>query len=78
MFNNIILLFFKNILYNPIISLTILSAIFIAPTKTNILKINSPIYFHTCVTAAALVSTTGGVDANNENIIQPKKQLLTL
>ena len=36
------------------------------------LNTNSPTYFHTCVTAAALVSTTGGVEANKENIIQAK------
>ena len=40
------------------------------PTKTNILNINSPMYFQTCVTATALESTTGGDDANKLNIIQ--------
>ena len=33
---------------------------------------NSPIYFHTCVTAAAFASTTGGELANNEKIIQER------
>ena len=60
----------KVLYHNPIISLTILSEIFIVPTKTNILNINSPMYFQTCVTAAALESTTGGDDANKLNIIQ--------
>ena len=30
---------------------------------------SSPIYAHTCVTAAADASTTGGLDAKTENII---------
>jgi hypothetical protein len=40
------------------------------PTRTSILNISSPIYFHTIVTAATFVSTTGGLPANNENMIQ--------
>ena len=45
---------------------------FQVPTSTNILNINSPIYFQTCVTAAAFASTTGGELANNEKIIQER------
>lgn len=46
------------------------SLIFTVPTSTNILNASCPIYDQTCVTAAALVSTTGGVEAKRENMIQ--------
>ena len=52
--------------YNPIISLTIQSDILIVPTRTNILKISSPIYPQIIVTEDADVSTTGGLEANAE------------
>lgn len=38
----------------------------------SILKSSSPIYDQTCVTAAALGSTTGGEEANSEKIMQAK------
>lgn len=69
---NFISIGYINKIYNPIISRTMRSEILIVPTNTNILKISSPIYFHTCVTAAALVSTTGGLEANKLNIIHDK------
>ena len=53
-----------------IISLIIRSLIFTAPTRTSILNTSSPIYDHTCVTAAASGFTTGGLDANSEKIMQ--------
>ena len=56
--------------YSPNISRIILSEDLVVPTRTNILNTNSSIYFHTIVTGATLVSTTGGLEANSEYIIQ--------
>lgn len=53
--------------YNLIISITILSDIFMIQTRTNILNIGSSIYFHIRVTVAALVSTTEEDEANKLN-----------
>jgi hypothetical protein len=60
----------NEIAYSPIISRTTLSAILTAPTSTSMLKINSPIYAQTIVTALALPSTTGGEAANTEKMMQ--------
>lgn len=60
---------FPILFYKPSISLTNLSDILTVPTKTNILNISSPIYFHTIVTAAASESITGGLAAKSEKII---------
>ncbi len=65
LFHSLTLLFYK-----PSISLTNLSEILTVPTRTSILNINSPIYFHTIVTAAASESITGGLAAKSEKIIQ--------
>ena len=46
------------------------SDIFTVPTRTSILNMSSPIYFHTIVTADAVVSTSGGADAYRENMMQ--------
>ena len=67
--HSIVSFFHVAFLYRPIISRTTRSDIFTAPTKTSILKINSPIYAQTIVTAAAPCSTSGGDDAKSTKII---------
>ena len=51
------------------------SAIFTLPTRTSILNINSPTYVQICVTTAADESTTGGLDAKTENMIQARTMI---
>ena len=52
------------------ISFTILSDILMVPTRTNMLKISSPIQLQIMDTDEAVESTTGGLDAKAEKMIQ--------
>jgi len=56
--------------YNPSILRTVILAIFTEPTSTIKFSINWMKYDHSILLASAVASTTGGEDANAENMMQ--------